>query len=290
MKHPCTCEEYQLHLPDQHLHYRIYRNPSVRTDRRLVLLHGAGVAGRDTWEMISAFLQHWNAILVPDQRGAGESCFPDRQEHPFTVQALVADLNQLVDHLGWWRFDLAGYSLGGLVSMLFKQQHGDRVDKQYLLESALLDRPAMEDTIALRLRYAEAAQSLRAQQKELGIRAFLDAIAPQRRTSEQADRMAINRLGARPLGFAYALEAVSRAVRELDREALLAAQGDVTSMIGGHSVEPMHQLHQGLADRLPNWHYFLVAGTDHSLPFQKPRQIALVMNEELLRYLSTVGR
>jgi hypothetical protein len=28
-----------------------------------------------------------------------------------------------------------------------------------------------------------------------------------------------------------------------------------------------------------------VAGTDHSLPYQKPRQIARIMNDELTRYL-----
>lgn len=51
----------------------------------------------------------------------------------------------------------------------------------------------------------------------------------------------------------------------------------------------MHQLHLQLAERMPNWHYFHVAGTDHSLPFQKPRQIARIMNQELERYLSSQG-
>jgi hypothetical protein len=32
----------------------------------------------------------------------------------------------------------------------------------------------------------------------------------------------------------------------------------------------------------------MVPGTDHSLPFQKPRQIARIMNEELQRFLETV--
>ncbi|MFC6672803.1 hypothetical protein [Marinobacterium aestuariivivens] len=78
---------------------------------------------------------------------------------------------------------------------------------------------------------------------------------------------------------------MTRAIGELDREQLVAAQGDVSSFIGGRSVEPMHQYHCQLAERLPNWHYFLVAGTDHSLPFQKPRQIGRLMNQELSRYL-----
>lgn len=285
MKANYRIDERTLRLPDQVLCYRLYRHPEVNSGRRLVLVHGAGVGGRDTWEMLQTFLTHWSDILVPDMRGTGDSHYSDGEEHPFTVQELVADLGALVDHLGWWQFDLGGYSLGGLVSMLFKQQHPDRVGKQYLLESAALDRPDWHTTVELRERYSAAAVHLRTEHKEAGIRQFLDTISPNRRISEQTEKLTVSRLGRRPLGFAHALDAVTRAIRDVDREAILAAQGDVSSFIGGQSVELMHQLHLQLAERLPNWHYFHVAGTDHSLPFQKPRQIARVMNQELERYL-----
>ncbi|TVQ68991.1 MAG: alpha/beta hydrolase [Oceanospirillales bacterium] len=285
MKHPFNCQTETLILADQHLRYRLYSRNDL-PQRRLVLVHGAGVAGRDTWEMLLAFLQHWSQILVIDQRGAGESVYPDGQEHPFTLQMLVADLHALVNHLGWDHFDLGGYSLGGLVSMLYKQQQHDRVGKQFLLESALLDRICMEETILLREKYSEAAQLLRSEDVDTGVRQFLDTISPNRKTTEQADQTAISRLAYRPLGFAYALDAVSQGIRTLDRKALIAAQGDVSSFIGGQSVELMHQLHADLASTLPNWHYFLVQGTDHSLPFQKPRQIARLMNQEMQRFLT----
>ncbi|WP_415901356.1 alpha/beta fold hydrolase [Neptuniibacter sp. QD29_5] len=287
MKHPFSVDKQSLTLPDQHIVYRIYRNPEIEPSRRLVLLHGAGVAGVDTWEHITAFLTQWSEVLVPDQRGMGDTYFPDRKEHPFAAQELVADLNALVDHLGWWQFDLAGYSLGGLISLLFKQQHSDRVGKQYLLESAVLDRPCWETTIELRNQFSQAALNLRgAVQVEKGIVNFLDAISPNRKVSPQVEKLTVSRLGARPEGFANALDCVTQAVKQIDREELVAAQGDVTSFIGGNSVDLMHQYQRELAERLPNWHYFLMAGTDHSLPFQKPRQIARVMNEELQRYIT----
>lgn len=287
MKHPFSVDKQSLTLPDQHIVYRIYRNPDIKPSRRLVLLHGAGVAGVDTWEHITAFLTQWSEVLVPDQRGMGDTYFPDRKEHSFAAQELVADLNTLVDHLGWWQFDLAGYSLGGLISLLFKQQHSDRVGKQYLLESAVLDRPCWETTIELRNQFSEAALNLRGSvQVEKGIVNFLDAISPNRKVSPQVEKLTVSRLGARPEGFANALDCVTQAVKQIDREELVAAQGDVTSFIGGNSVDLMHQYQRELAERLPNWHYFLMAGTDHSLPFQKPRQIARVMNDELQRYIT----
>lgn len=285
MKAAYSIDERTLRLPDQQITYRLYRHPEVSGGRRLVLVHGAGVGGRETWEMLQTFLSHWSEILVPDMRGTGDTHYLDGEEHPFRVQDLVSDLSALVDQLGWWQFDLGGYSLGGLVSMLFKQQHPERVEKQYLLESAALDRPDWQTTVELRERYSAAALHLRSEHKETGIRQFLDAISPNRRISAQTEKLTISRLGRRPLGFAYALDSVTAAIRTVDRDAILAAQGDVSSFIGGQSVELMHQLHLQLAERLPNWHYFHIAGTDHSLPFQKPRQIARLMNQELERYL-----
>jgi pimeloyl-ACP methyl ester carboxylesterase len=285
MKHPFVISEHQLVLPDQHLHYRLYRNPVLHNGRKLLLIHGAGVAGEDTWHMLTAFLEHWQEILVPDLRGTGQSEFPDGGEYPFSVQTLVSDMSALLDQLGWWQFDLGGYSLGGLVSMLLKQRYPDRVGKQFLLESAVLDRPDWVSTIELRQRYSSAAVHLRSDDREQGIRQFLDTISPNRKASAQTESVAVSRLARRPLGFAHALDAVTAAINSIDREALLASQGDVSSFIGGLSVELMHQLHLTLAEQMPNWHYFMVSGTDHSLPFQKPRQIARIMNAELERYL-----
>jgi hypothetical protein len=161
------------------------------------------------------------------------------------------------------------------------------VQKQYLLESAILDRPDWSSTVALRQRYALAAEHLGGADAQQGIYQFLNAISPDRKIKPEAEQLMVARLAARPRGFANALNAVTRAINELDRDALVAAQGDVSSFIGGRSVDPMHQYHRQLAERLPNWHYFLVAGTDHSLPFQKPRQIAALMEAELQRCCAT---
>lgn len=280
------CTQNRIEHAGHLLSYRVYTHPEQGDGRCLVLLHGAGVAGRHTWEVLQSFLNGWSQILVPDMRGAGETHALDAQEHPFIVEELVADTIALVNHLQWRQFDLAGYSLGGLVSLLIKQQLRDQVQKQFLLESAALDRLDWNETVAVRQEFAAAADVLHREDAETGIKQFLDTISPHRRVSEQVERLTIDRLGERAKGFAHSLEAVNRAITQLDREVLLAAQGDVTSFIGGLSVDPMHALHRSLAQRLPNWNYILIPGTDHSLPYQKPRQIAQHMNQELLRFLS----
>jgi pimeloyl-ACP methyl ester carboxylesterase len=69
--------------------------------------------------LLTSFTRQWSQILVPDLRGMGDTHYPDNQDHPYRIQELVSDLNALVDHLSWQTFDLGGYSMGGLVAMLF---------------------------------------------------------------------------------------------------------------------------------------------------------------------------
>ncbi|WP_315983179.1 hypothetical protein [Aliamphritea spongicola] len=37
------------------------------------MLHGAGVAGEDTWQALLAQLDMWSEVLVPDLRGMGQT-------------------------------------------------------------------------------------------------------------------------------------------------------------------------------------------------------------------------
>ena len=285
MKFPYTLHTDVFPQPDQQVFYRLYRHRDNLTGRRLVLLHGAGVAGEDTWQALLAQLDMWSEVLVPDLRGMGQTVSPDGMEYPYTAQEVVTDVAQLLNHLGWQCFDLAGYSMGGLISMLYKQQYSQHVEKQFLLESAAVDRGDWQASLELRAQYMQAAEHL-GTDAEKGVRQFLDTISPNRKVSPLVEKVTIERLASRPRGFAHALKCVTDALHEVDREALLAAQGDVSSFIGGNSVAAMHEYQRALAERLPNWHYFMVAGTDHSLPFQKPRQIAQVMQAELERYLA----
>lgn len=303
MNMPFSVVKKELHLPSQQITYRIYKKRDGQLStasgetsgetsgekRRLVLLHGAGVAGKDTWEAIIALTTEWSEILVPDQRGMGETWSLDREEHPFTIYDLVADLNALTNQIGWRHFDLGGYSMGGLVSLLFKQQHPDRVGKQFLLESIVLDRPCWDTTAELWAQFSETSTQLRAKTDvEKGVTNFLNAIAPNRPAIPHIEKIAISRLAERPEGFANALDCVTREMHKIDREELVAAQGDVSSLIGGNSIDLMHQYQMSLAEHLHNWHYFLVPDTDHSLPYQKPHEIAEIMNTEQRRYMAGV--
>lgn len=271
----------EIKLDEVCLSYRLYQHAACPQARQALLLHGAGVGGELTWDMVVPHLTHWSSILVPDLRGMAKTYFHDGQEHAFEVQDVVVDLQTLLDQLAWQSCDLVGYSFGGLVASLLKQQQPQRFARLMLIEPALFDREDICAVRELRQRYADAAQLIRrSSSPEEGIRIFLDNISPHRNKSEHTEQMTIARLAERALGFANALDAVNRAAQQLDRTALFEALGPQVSLIaGGRSPAALHQHYAQLQQHF-GWRYHQLKGTDHALPYQKPRQLAWLLNED----------
>jgi pimeloyl-ACP methyl ester carboxylesterase len=272
-------------LPTQEVYYRLYRFGNA-PPRRLLLLHGGGVAGKITWGGILPHLRHWNEILVPDLRGTGKTRYPDHKEHGFEAEEVVADLAALLDYLAWEKFDLGGYSYGGLIAMLLKAARPLAVKKTYLLEPALLGKMSDEESIRSRELILHAAKRLR-ELKNLGegLELFLDAVAPNRSRGSKNEEIIRERLSHRPAGLACAIECVSHAAKRLDRQQLIAVQANVSSFIGGRSHPAVYQLCQEIAAGRDDWHCHLIQGADHALPFQKPEAIAELMNKDVARLI-----
>lgn len=275
-------QRFSLRVPGQTIAYSIFTR-NLEKKRNLLMLHGAGVGGELTWNLIIRRLEHWSSILVPDLRGTGKTRHPSRQEHSFTAEQLLQDLRLLLEQHGWNEFDVAGYSFGGMLAMLLKQIFGKQINQAYLLEPALLDRRSITEVGALREHFSEIAQGVRHSQPGHGledqIAKFLDLVSPHRQKTGRAAEMSIQRLAHRPVGLANALDCVTRTLQQLDRAALLEAQGHTTSFYGGHSHPALRAFHQNLAVHQPDWVAHEIPGTDHSLPFQKPARIASLINE-----------
>ncbi|WP_025732802.1 alpha/beta fold hydrolase [Carnimonas nigrificans] len=271
-----TLREGTLALSDQRLFWR--RLSCAAEGRPLLLLHGAGVAGGLTWKGVVEQLQPRCAILIPDLRGAGRTASPEGAEVPFSASQVVDDLVALVDQQGFEQFDVAGYSFGGLMTMLLKERLRDRIVEVTLLEPGLLERADLEEMRSMRAGYQEAARLIRKTQGKEGIDRFLALIAPHRSRNPRVERIITARLAERPLGFANALDCVTEAIMSLDRAAILAAQQQVLSIVGGNSPHTLRDYHQQLARTQPAWRTVQLSGTDHSLPFQKPQHVARLID------------
>ena len=286
---------FYLNLSHTKLAYRIYENPNIKNSRTAVLIHGAGVGGEITWSGILEHLDTWQQVIVPDLKGMGDSYAHHGQEEATSVDGLVLDMMGLIDHLALGEFDLVGYSLGGLVSLKLNQalnqkmmaaqakQKSPSVKKMCLLEPASLDRADNETLILLRENYRKAALTIRETgDVELGIGHFVDSVAPNRRKHPIAEATTQSRLAHRALGFSYALDAVTDYVAQNDhaaRSALLKSAPSTLLLAGELSHPLLQDYYAHLAEHHPKWQFDALSACDHSLPFQKPRQIAKKMNK-----------
>jgi len=89
----------------------------------LVLLHGGGGNGEQFSRQVPAFEKRFR-LVVPDMCAQGRTT--DR-EGPLTYHAMAEDVIALMDTLGVKRFDLMGWSDGGVTGLDLAIHHPDRL-------------------------------------------------------------------------------------------------------------------------------------------------------------------
>ncbi len=99
--------------------------------RPLVLVHGVG-SSLEAWDGVVAVLAPQFRILRFDLRGHGRS---ERVRGRYEIDDFVGDLLHLADCEGFGRFDLAGFSLGGLIAQRTALAHAERVRRLVLLST-----------------------------------------------------------------------------------------------------------------------------------------------------------
>jgi pimeloyl-ACP methyl ester carboxylesterase len=102
----------------------------------LCFLHG-GAAHAHWFDLVApAFADRFHVVSL-DQRGHGESQWSTPPA--YATEDFAADLEALMDALGWRRMALAGHSMGGHNTMGFAAWHPERVGAAVIIDS----RPAL---------------------------------------------------------------------------------------------------------------------------------------------------
>jgi pimeloyl-ACP methyl ester carboxylesterase len=91
----------------------------------VLLLHAAMGAYRRWFGWIPELARHWTTLSM-ELRGHGGSDIPG-EDKPLTLERLVADVVELLDHLGVARAHVVGLSAGGYVGQRLAVAHPDRV-------------------------------------------------------------------------------------------------------------------------------------------------------------------
>lgn len=294
-------------LAESRIAYTVYRkkepdsqNPKVRIQnnplRRIILLHGAGVAGELTWTFIANYLQHWDEILVPDLLGMGDSYFESSDQLGFSIENICDSLFSLLRHLHWQEFDLVGYSLGGLVALELNREAKAERDKNLapdfkvltmgLIEPALFSDQSLQAAITFRQAFVPLAANIKANpENDQHFFDFLNLVSPNRKGNKQMDKLAIQRLQVRPLGFANALAAVSDYAERLDENTLYRLIKSIPKglgIVGGLSSPDLLHAQEKIQQHQPHWQIESLRGADHSLVYVRPKVIAQLINQHLV--------
>jgi len=97
----------------------------------LFLVNGLGGDTR-AWCYLLPHLNKSFTTIVYDMRCAGKS---DKPEDPFCIADLSDEADALIEHLGYDKVSLLGFSMGGVVALDMALNHSDKIDKLALVST-----------------------------------------------------------------------------------------------------------------------------------------------------------
>jgi pimeloyl-ACP methyl ester carboxylesterase len=104
-----------------------FRELGSRANPTLVLVQGLMLDGRFWFELPEQLAndpkQPWH-VLVPDNRGAGDSAMPSR---PWTMADMADDVVAVLDAVGVREAVIVGISMGGMITQQVALRHPERV-------------------------------------------------------------------------------------------------------------------------------------------------------------------
>lgn len=109
----------------------------------LVLIHGLMMSHKMFEAVLPVFAEK-HRVICPDLRGHGESA---GLGPPYTIPQLAKDVVNLLDHLRIERFDLLGYSNGGIVAECIGANYPQRVHQLILGCAYAYNRDSLSEKI-----------------------------------------------------------------------------------------------------------------------------------------------
>lgn len=123
-----------VYVDGNRIHYLEAKPAGSGPDRPVVLVHGLGARATDWAPMIPALAARGYHVYAIDLLGYGESAKPADGDYSLSGEEHV--VNGFMDVLHISQADVAGWSMGGWISMLLTLDHPGRVRRLMLFDSA----------------------------------------------------------------------------------------------------------------------------------------------------------
>jgi 3-oxoadipate enol-lactonase len=112
--------------PDLDIHYRVddFTDP-WRDPETILMLHGNAESSLAWYAWVPKLAREYR-VVRPDMRGFGEST-PMQRDYNWSLDRLIEDFCQLMDHIGIARFHLVGAKIGGTIARAFAARRPERL-------------------------------------------------------------------------------------------------------------------------------------------------------------------
>jgi pimeloyl-ACP methyl ester carboxylesterase len=258
------------------LNYRIGGEGS----QPLVLVHGVG-SYCEAWDGVIAGLRDRFRILSFDLRGHGRS---SRIARRYEIEDFVRDVLALADLAGFERFDLAGFSLGGLIAQRTALTHPGRLGSLVLLSTVAGRNDEERQRVAARLAALQAGD--RGAHYDASLSRWLTEDF-QARNPELIARLRQRNAENDPDCYAAAY----RVLAETDLGDELAAIAMPTLIVTGEEDQGSNpRMARLMHERIAGSRLHILPGLRHSVLTEAPDQIAALMRDFLSAAAVEAGR
>jgi pimeloyl-ACP methyl ester carboxylesterase len=249
------------------LNYRL----SGQGSRPLVLIHGVG-SYQEAWDGVIARLSDRFRMLSFDLRGHGHS---ERVRGRYEIDDFTGDVLGLADHVGFASFDLAGFSLGGLIAQRLALTHPERLRRLVLLSTVSGRTPEERERVLARLTALKAGD--RGSHYDASLSRWLTEEFQERNPELIAE---LRRRNAENDPDCYA--AAYRVLAETDFGGLID-QIRLPTLIatGEHDQGSNPRMSRFMHERIAGSRLLILPGLRHSLLNEAPDRVAALMDEFL---------
>jgi proline iminopeptidase len=269
--------------PDVTLAYWVYGTPHPTTPI-FAVNGGPGLSHlymvqNDVWLQIS----HHRQVIFYDQRGTGASPLTNPNA-PQTMEAQVADLDAVRDHLHLSKIDLCGDSYGGLLVIAYAAAHPEHVHKLIISDGLVsydsivhLFPQVFPDKLEAQAAATKLSTASPEAQAQQGLRDHFSMIfySPEKMTRYLAN--------APNLGFSPATaEAIAKANPTVDYTAALAKFTFPTLVLNGRydmNVAPLTAYR--IYKAIPNAKLVIFEQSGHLPSYEEPEKYLQVLNDFL---------
>ena len=241
--------------------------------RPLVLIHGVGL-DHGMWGQVMGYLTDSRRVIRYDLIGHGRT--PD-QPGLRSIRDFVAQLVGVLDSCGLESPDIAGLSLGGLITMGMAARHPDRVGRIALLNTAF--RRNAEQQASIRRRLALAREEGLATMADMAVDRWFTA-AWQAEHPEQVEAVRQRLTGNDPDSYLKAYQVFVDGDPGMPEGAALI-DAPMLAMTGELDPGSTPAMSVAMAGEIPNGQARILIGLHHLPPIEAPRTFA----ESLLDFL-----